>query len=85
LAKWGIKLYIFYSYILKLSNGNYYIGYSSNLKSRLKEHENGRVFAKKKFRPLKLNFYAAFTTRQKATDFEKYLKTNQVLLSETNV
>ena len=67
---------MFYVYILQLSDKSYYIGYSSNLKSRIKTHNEGSVSTTKNFRPLKLIYYSAFTSKKKATDFEKYLKTS---------
>lgn len=65
-----------YVYILKLINKTYYIGYSADLKKRIKEHIEGRVSWTKNLKPLKLVFYAAFSSKKKALDFEKYLKTN---------
>ncbi|MFZ5932737.1 MAG: GIY-YIG nuclease family protein [Patescibacteria group bacterium] len=67
---------MYYCYILKLSNDNYYVGYSDNLKQRIAEHKNGRVFTTKKFLPAKLIYYAAFVSKKRALDFERYLKTN---------
>jgi putative endonuclease len=67
---------VFYSYILKLSNNEYYAGYTEDLRQRLKYHQDGLVVATKNFRPVKLTFYAAFSTQKLATDFEKYLKTS---------
>lgn len=69
-------LCMFYVYILKLSDKSYYIGYSSNLKNRIKDHNNGTISSTKNLRPVKLVFYSAFILQKKATDFEKYLKTN---------
>jgi len=70
-----IKL-MFYTYILLLSNGQYYVGHTDDLKQRFKYHQDGRVIATKGFRPLKLVFYAAFVTEMKAIKFEKYLKSS---------
>ena len=56
-------------------NNTYYLGYSSDLKVRVKEHINGNVSQTKNFRPLQLAYYSAFHTKKKALDFEKYLKT----------
>lgn len=67
---------MYYVYILHQSNNTYYIGYSSDLKSRLNEHSKGRVSATKKYLPIKLCFYASFLSKKKATDFEKYLKSS---------
>lgn len=65
----------YYVYILELANRTKYIGYSSHLKNRVKEHETGSVSQTRKLRPLKLIYYAAFISKKKALDFEKYLKT----------
>lgn len=67
---------MFYSYILKLSNNTYYAGFTSNLKQRILEHQSGGVNATKLFRPVELEYYGSFKSKQKALDFEKYLKTN---------
>jgi putative endonuclease len=64
-----------YVYILQLSDSTYYHGYSNNLKERMKAHETGTVSSTKNFRPLKLEFYAAFSSKKKALNFELYLKT----------
>lgn len=67
---------MFYTYILQLSNGEFYAGHSENLKKRSIEHNEGRVTATKNFRPLKLVYYAAFQSKEKAIAFEKYLKSS---------
>jgi len=67
---------MYYVYILKLIDDSYYIGYSSNLRNRIKVHNEGSVESTKKLRPANLIYYSAFISQKKATDFEKYLKTN---------
>jgi len=67
---------MYYIYILKLSNKSYYVGFSSNLKIRIKAHNNGLIISTKNYRPLRLVYYSAFTIKLKALMFEKYLKTN---------
>ena len=67
---------MYYTYIIKLSDGTYYHGFSSNLKARMLSHNSGNVPQTKNLRPLKLVFYAAFSSKKRALDFEKYLKTN---------
>ena len=66
---------MFYVYILQLKDNSYYHGYSNDLKQRLKTHQQGTVSSTKNFRPVKLVFYAAFSSQEKAIKFEKYLKT----------
>lgn len=67
---------MYYIYILKLSDNSYYIGYSSNLKNRLKGHNEGLVESTKNYRPIDLIYYSAFISQKKAIDFEKYLKSS---------
>ena len=71
LAEWDM----YYVYILSLRNKTYYLGFSSGLKVRIKDHLLGRVSQTEKFRSLQLVYYAAFRNKKKALDFEKYLKT----------
>lgn len=67
--------FVYYVYILKLRDDTHYMGYSSELKSRIKNHIQGNIQQTKNLRPLKLVFYAAFESKQKALHFEQYLKT----------
>ena len=67
---------MYYVYILRLRNGTFYTGFSSNLKKRIKEHLEGRVAQTKDLRPLRLVFYSAFASKKKALHFEKYLKSS---------
>ncbi|HVZ12797.1 MAG TPA: GIY-YIG nuclease family protein [Patescibacteria group bacterium] len=66
---------MYYSYILKLKDNTYYHGFSENLKTRIRAHERGNVRSTKNLRPVVLVFYAVFASKQKALDFETYLKT----------
>lgn len=66
----------YYVYILEsIKVKKLYIGYSSDLKRRLKKHNAGKSLATKPFRPYKLIFYEAFLSKQDAKNREKYLKT----------
>lgn len=67
---------MYYVYILRVYDNSIYIGYSSDLRERLKDHKEGSVSSTKNFRPIILIFYCAFLTQKKATDFEKYLKSS---------
>lgn len=65
----------YYVYILQsLKNNSLYIGYTSDLKNRLKEHNSGESKASKPFIPYKLIFYEAFLNRIDAKNREEYLK-----------
>ncbi|WP_019668338.1 GIY-YIG nuclease family protein [Eudoraea adriatica] len=62
-------------YILKCSNGQYYTGFTRNLKRRLKNHANGEVRFTKDNLPFEVVHISLFSYKQKAYDFERYLKT----------
>lgn len=51
-----------------------YIGLTSDLKARLQKHNEGGSPHTAKWKPWKLVHYSAFETREKAADFESYLK-----------
>ena len=69
---------MYYVYLLrsKPSPEQTYIGYSENLKSRLRAHNNGQSPHTSKYKPWQLVTYLAFKERQTAIDFEKYLKSH---------
>ncbi|MBT3293534.1 GIY-YIG nuclease family protein [Candidatus Peregrinibacteria bacterium] len=64
-------VYILYS---KKDNG-LYIGYTANIKNRLKAHNEGSVISTKGRRPLSLIFLESYINKGDATRREKYLKT----------
>lgn len=68
---------MFYIYVLKCSNDDLYIGYSEDLKQRIKEHRNGKVKLTKSKRPLELIYYEAYKDERDATKREYHLKTGQ--------
>jgi putative endonuclease len=57
-----------------LKNGSFYIGYSTDLKKRFQQHNDGESQATKPFRPYKLIFYEAFLSDRDARNREEYLK-----------
>ncbi|MFO0703422.1 MAG: GIY-YIG nuclease family protein [Patescibacteria group bacterium] len=67
---------MYYVYILRLKDNSLYIGYSTDLKNRLKYHSQGLVESTKHLLPIKLIFYSAFENKAKASQFEKYLKSS---------
>ena len=67
---------MFYTYILfNEETGRYYVGYSPDLKNRIKQHLSGKVLSTKSNLNYKLYWYCAFRERDLALSFEKYLKT----------
>lgn len=67
---------MYYTYLLKLENLEYYAGYTNDLKERISKHKSGSVVTTNRIKPLKLVFYAAFRAEKKAVEFEKYLKSS---------
>jgi putative endonuclease len=67
----------FYVYILqsKLNVEHFYIGFTEDLQDRLKAHNAGHVPHTIKYRPWRIKTAIAFTERQRAIEFERYLKT----------
>ena len=66
----------YYTYVLEsILDRKLYIGWTDNLVSRLKKHNNGLVQATKNRRPLRLVYYEACLLREKAIEREKALKT----------
>jgi predicted GIY-YIG superfamily endonuclease len=53
-----------------------YIGLSSDLKTRLQAHNEGRSSHTAKFKPWHLVAYIAFTDEKAAAEFEQYLKSD---------
>lgn len=65
----------YYTYILQSKkNNSLYIGYTSDLRKRLKDHNSGTNLATKLHIPYKLIFYEAFLNRIDAKNREEYLK-----------
>ncbi len=66
----------YYVYILQSeeNRNQYYTGFTKNLTNRLKSHNAGRCPHTAKYIPWKIKTSIAFTDRQKALDFEAYLK-----------
>jgi putative endonuclease len=67
---------MYYTYVLKSEKDDkYYVGSTSNLKERLKLHNNGNVKSTKCRRPLSLIYYEACLSKTKAIRREDYFKT----------
>jgi putative endonuclease len=67
---------MYYVYILELKNGEFYTGYTKDLRKRLQRHNNGTTVTTMSRPPKELVFYAALKTKKKALAFEEYLKSS---------
>jgi putative endonuclease len=60
--------------LISLKDKNFYTGYTIDLKRRIDEHNQGKVFSTQSRRPLKLIYYEACYNEEDAKAREKYLK-----------
>ena len=69
-------MFMYYVYILQLTNGDLYKGSSSNLKERLLAHKYGKVESTQGKNP-KLIHYECYLRESDARRREKFLKTTE--------
>jgi putative endonuclease len=67
----------YYVYVLKLNNGQLYVGLTSDLKRRYNEHSKGKVKATRRRRPLELIYCEAYRVKKDAEKRERYLKSTK--------
>lgn len=69
---------MFYVYVLQsLKDNKLYIGFTSDLKRRFKEHNNGESKSTKSRKPFELLYYEAHKSERDARRRERYLKTDK--------
>jgi len=69
---------MFYVYILQSrKDEQFYIGFTKNLKKRIKDHNTGGTKSTKPRRPLKLIYYEAHKSEKDARRRERYFKTDK--------
>jgi putative endonuclease len=67
----------YYTYVLiSTIDGNFYVGYTKDLKNRIADHNDGKVKSTKNRRPLKIVYCEASLNKDDAIHREKYLKTS---------
>ena len=68
---------MYYVYILESKKDiSRYIGVTSDLKNRLREHNNSETKSNKSKVPFKIIWYCAFAQQDTAYNFERYLKSS---------
>lgn len=69
---------MFYVYVLEsIQSGSLYVGFTTNLKKRLSEHNRGDNFSTKPYRPWKIIHVEVYLDEDDARRREKYLKSSQ--------
>jgi len=67
---------MFYTYVLQSEvDGQFYTGYTQDLKLRFNQHQKGQVESTKRRLPLKLIYYEACLNQEDAQKRESYFKT----------
>ena len=66
---------MFYAYVLKSVNHNYYYkGHCQDLDKRLEQHNSGMTFSTRPYRPFKIVYFESFDFETDAIRREKYFK-----------
>ena len=63
--------------LLSLKDQKFYIGFTSNLENRLKDHHAGRNTSTKSRRPFQLVYYEAHLSKEDAQRRERYFKSTK--------
>jgi len=71
-----MKFYYVYRLVSVSQPGRRYVGLTEDLKSRLAKHNRGEVPHSAKYVPWRIDSAHAFTDREKASHFERYLKSH---------
>jgi len=67
---------MYYTYVLQSEvDGQFYTGYTKDLKLRFDHHKKGQVESTRERLPLKLIYYEACLKQEDATRRERYFKT----------
>ncbi len=65
----------FWVYILRCSDGSYYVGHTDNLDDRISVHQSGQIEGYTRTRrPVRLVYSEEFPTRQEALNHERQIK-----------
>ena len=65
---------MYYVYVLKMVNGQVYIGFTPDLKGRIQKHKSGKVLTTKKYLPVHLLYYESYLSKDDALKREKMIK-----------
>lgn len=67
-------LFMYFVYVLKMNNGQIYMGFTNNLQKRLEKHNSGSVFTTSKYLPATLTYFECYRSKKDALQREKMLK-----------
>ena len=69
-----MKFFCVYMLLSDTDGEHFYVGFTEDLQARLKVHNAGQVPHTSKFLPWRIKTAIAFTDRERAIEFERYLK-----------
>ena len=67
-------MYFVYILISKKDSRRYYIGFTDNLDERINKHNTGQTYYAGRYAPWELSSYIFFQKKERALEFERYLK-----------
>ena len=65
---------MYYLYVLKMGNNQLYVGFTNDLKNRIREHNYGKVLTTRKYLPVKLVYYECYASMADVKQREKMIK-----------
>ncbi|MEX0646184.1 MAG: GIY-YIG nuclease family protein [Balneolaceae bacterium] len=66
---------MYYVYVLKSRGADWrYVGFTSDLQERLRDHNRGKVDSTRNYRPFQVASYIAVENRELALSLERYFK-----------
>ncbi|MCX6746133.1 MAG: GIY-YIG nuclease family protein [Candidatus Parcubacteria bacterium] len=65
---------MYFVYLLKDVDNKLYVGYSEDLKRRIQEHLNNKVYTTRRMKNPKLFYYEAYSHEEQAKERERKLK-----------
>ena len=65
---------MYFVYVLKIASGQLYVGYTNDLKRRLKQHQLGESAFTKKYLPVELVYCEVYKSKLDAMERERKLK-----------
>ena len=70
----GMVPAMYYVYLIEGAFGHRYVGFTTDLRRRIDDHNQGRLPNTRRYRPWSLRTYLAFSHKKQALGFETHIK-----------